>query len=54
MPDKRVLRGISKKKISVILLIAGAALITAGIMQGDYRDTLSKAIIICLECIGIG
>jgi len=43
-----------KKKISVMLLIAGVVLIIAGAMQGDYHDTLSKATIICLECIGIG
>jgi len=51
---KRVARVISQKKISVILLLAGTALIIAGILQDDYYDNLSKAIHICLECIGIG
>ena len=42
------------KKIWMILLPLGIILVISGIMQGDYRDTLSKAIMVCLECIGIG
>jgi hypothetical protein len=38
----------------LIFLPLGAVLIAAGLSQGDYKDTLSKAIRICLECIGIG
>ena len=33
---------------------AGAALLLLGILQGGYRDTLAKAVRICLECVGIG
>ena len=36
-----------------VFLLALAALI-AGVGQGDYQDTLQKAIRICLECVGIG
>ena len=48
---------ISKKKAKnlwIILLPLGVFLVVTGIIQNDYRDTLIKAITICLECIGIG
>lgn len=32
----------------------GLAALAWGIAQGGYRDTLGKAVRICLECIGIG
>ena len=34
--------------------VVGAAALILGLLQGGYRDTLQKAIRICLECIGIG
>jgi len=40
--------------IRVILAGMGLFALTAGILQGGYRDTLMKAIHICMECIGIG
>jgi hypothetical protein len=36
------------------MLVAAAALIAAGVAQGDALDTLRKAALICFECIGIG
>jgi len=42
------------KKLWMILLPVGIVLLIMGIMQGDYRDAWAKAIMICLECIGIG
>ena len=42
------------KKLWLILLPLGIGLVIMGIMQGDYRDNWAKAIMICLECIGIG
>ena len=38
------------------LAVAGAGLVSLalGVAQGGYRDTLGKAVRICLECIGIG
>jgi len=43
-----------RKIVSYVLLIAALAFIVIGILQGDYTDTLRKAVLICLECIGIG
>lgn len=40
--------------ISVFLLLAGAALVCAGIWRGEATVILDKATKICLECIGIG
>lgn len=49
--------GISMKKkrlVRIVLLSAGLAALAEGIRQGGYRDTLIKAVHICMECIGIG
>ena len=40
--------------VSYTLLITALVFIVVGILQGDYMDTLFKAALICLECIGIG
>lgn len=45
-----------RRLTAVRLLIAGAGILSLalGIAQGGYRDTLAKAVRICLECVGIG
>ncbi len=44
-----------RKKVTVYTLVAAALVfIVIGIAQGDYQDTLHKAVVLCLECIGIG
>lgn len=43
-----------KNGMRILFFLFGATCLAAGIFQGDYRDTLVKAIMICLECIGIG
>ena len=48
------MNSIFKKKAWRILLPLGIVFVVLGILQGGYRDTLIKAIMICLECIGIG
>ncbi len=43
-----------KKIVRLLGLIAAIALITAGLFDNGYRDVMSKAVMICMECIGIG
>jgi len=40
--------------IKTVLIAVAVVLITIGIAQGDHANTRFKAILICLECIGIG
>jgi len=37
-----------------LLLCAGAVCVAAGVLRGEPAQVLQKAILICLECIGIG
>jgi hypothetical protein len=46
--------GIRRKTLPIGLVCLGAVLITAGILSGELPVILRKAIMICLECIGIG
>lgn len=43
-----------EKIIPVILILTGAVLITIGVKNGDASDVMKKAVMICLECVGIG
>ncbi len=43
-----------KAKIRTIILVAAVVLIVAGLLDDGYRDVMSKAVMICMECIGIG
>ena len=45
---------ISKMIFRILLLSSGLALVTIGLLNGGFRDVMTKAIRICLECIGIG
>ena len=45
----------SKKAVfQIVLLICGAAMLCYGILRGESDTVLSKAIRLCLECVGIG
>lgn len=39
---------------ALLLLAAGLICITVGVLHGESRIVLIKAINICLECVGIG
>jgi len=40
--------------IQIFLLLVGLTMTALGILRGEAMEILRKAIIICLECIGIG
>ena len=44
----------NKQILQLILLAAGIILVTYGISRGEAAVVLSKAIKLCLECVGIG
>lgn len=43
-----------KKNGWLLGLLAGAALLGAGVFQGQLAVIWGKAVMICMECIGIG
>ena len=43
-----------KAAAQVTLLLAGAAMLCFGVWRGEAATVLSKAITLCLECVGIG
>ena len=43
-----------KAAAQVVLLVAGAATLCFGAWRGEAATVLSKAIKLCLECVGIG
>jgi len=43
-----------KRKLPWILLAVSLVVMVAGLLLGEYRTVLEKAITVCLDCIGIG
>ena len=43
-----------KTMLQVSLLICGVAMLCYGALRGEVDTVLSKAIRLCLECVGIG
>ena len=43
-----------KKTGQIVLLILGVAMMGYGAARGEAAAVLSKAIKLCLECVGIG
>jgi len=56
-PPKAKLRWgtfMKKKIISYAILLLAVVFIIVGVMQSGYQDTLRRAAVVCLECVGIG
>ena len=43
-----------KTMLQVSLLVCGVAMLCYGALRGEADTVLSKAIRLCLECVGIG
>jgi hypothetical protein len=43
-----------KRKLPWILLTVFVGLMAAGLLLGEYKAVLEKAVTVCLDCIGIG
>lgn len=43
-----------RKKLPWMLLTLFAVLTLFGLLLGEYRTVLEKAVTVCLECVGIG
>ena len=45
---------VKKSTAQAVLLLAGIAMLCFGVWRGEAATVLSKAIKLCLECVGIG
>lgn len=43
-----------KRLVRIALLAAAVTLLVVGVLRGEAATVLTKAVNICLECIGIG
>lgn len=39
---------------AAVVLLAGFAFVALGVWRGEAAAVLQKAVVICMECIGIG
>ena len=45
---------VKKAAAQAVLLVVGIAMLCFGVWRGETATVLSKAIKLCLECVGIG
>ena len=45
---------VKKAAAQPMLLLAGIAMLCFGVWRGEAATVLSKAVKLCLECVGIG
>ena len=44
----------TKKIMQLTILLLSIAMILLGVWRNEARDVMSEAVMICMECIGIG
>ena len=54
LQDYRKVETRKRLLIAILLLMISAGLVTAGVMRGEVFIVFTKAVHICLECIGLG
>ena len=45
---------VKKRTVRLVLALLALVLIIVGLVKGQARDVLNKAINICTECLGLG
>ena len=43
-----------RRTIGIAILAAGILLIAAGVFRGELNAIMQKAVLVCMECIGLG
>ena len=43
-----------KRRLPLILFVVFAGILVVGLLWGEYKTVLEKAVTVCLDCIGIG
>ncbi len=45
---------VKKAPVQILFLLTGVAMLVFGIWRGEAETVFSKAIRLCMECVGIG
>ncbi len=43
-----------KRTTQILLLLLAVLMMIAGVVANEHIDVMTKAVMICMECIGIG
>lgn len=43
-----------RNRVSLLLVLLGLSCVAIGVWRGEVEVVLRKAVIICMECIGLG
>ena len=43
-----------KNLLRALILAGGIVLLVSGLVAGDFEEVRQKAVMICMECIGLG
>ena len=54
MNDSMIKTDKKKNGLRLLILCAAVTLIIVGLVNKDYMDVFGTAVMICMECIGIG